>query len=287
MKKENNYYISLVEPTDFDSLKMIENVQGVAWDSLPDREIVPTHLLGTVAETGGLLLVARNKNTDEIIGFALAFLARNDGLEKHPGIPEGELFFASHMVAVLPKHQGGVGYDLKQAQKYYALRRGIRWMQWTYYPMLTKNGSLNFRKLGAQSYKFVQNKYGISDSGLYRGLPSDRLIVLWDMKNFTPIPFPHPQECVLLTRRGRDWKPVFNEKALEEAGAGMGPSAVICSVPIEFVRLRERDFATARVWQEIFGYVATTLLTKEMHWSVINFRISEDKEIGEYLFVRV
>ncbi|MEE8303362.1 MAG: hypothetical protein V3S24_13115 [Candidatus Tectomicrobia bacterium] len=277
MRKENSYHIEWVEPRDLAALKVIEEVQVAAW---PDSRIAPAHVLEILAETGGQLLAARTDDTHQIIGFALAFLAKNDGPVKHPGIPEDELFIASYMVGVLPEHQGGLGYELKQAQRYHALRRGIRWMQWTYYPMSTRNGALNFRKLGGCSYKFVPNKYGMHSSGL----PTDRLIVLWDMQHPGPVPFPHA--CVPLTRRDSDWKPVLDEKALDAAAVGTGPPALICSVPIEFVKLRERDIDAACAWQDIFGQVATTLLTAEAHWSVANFRVSEDKEEGHYLFIR-
>ncbi len=284
METEKSYYIEVVEPTDLDALKAIQELQVAAWEGLPDRDIVPAHVLEVVAETGGQLLAARANDNNQIIGFALAFLAKNDGLEKHTGIPEDELFFASHMVAVLPQHQGGVGYELKQAQKDHALRRGIRWMQWTYYPMLSKNGSLNLRKLGARCYKFVRNKYGKLTGGLYQGLPSDRLIVLWDMQHPGAAPF--QQDAVLLTRRDRDWRPVLDRSVLEAAASGSGPPSVICTVPIEFVALRQRDLDAARAWQESFAQVATTLLTSEARWAVANFRVSEDKEEGEYLFIR-
>jgi predicted GNAT superfamily acetyltransferase len=290
-KLETSCTIGPVEPNDMDALKQMEAVQAAAWE-MPDREIVPSHVLEIVAETGGQLLAARTKDNNRVIGFILAFLAKNDGAEKHLGIPDGELFFASHQLAVLPDYQsGGIGRKLKDAQRLDALHRGIRWMQWTYYPMLTKNGSLNFRKLHARSYKFVPDKYGVQNAGLYEGLPSDRLIVLWDLKSREggsppqdDVPF--PEDTVILTRRDDDGRVVLDKTALETAAAVSGPKAVICSVPRDFLKLRKDDLDRARVWQETFALVATTLFSSASGWAITNYRDSEDKEEGEYLFVR-
>lgn len=294
MEKEKNYTVQRVEPTDMDALKELENLQIPAWQITDSREIVPAHVLQIVAETGGQLLAARRKDNGKILGFLTAFLAKNDGTHKHLGIPEGELFLASHMAAVLPERQSsGIGYDLKNAQGLDALHRGIRWVQWTYYPMLTKNGSLNFGKLRARCYKFVPNKYGVETGGLYRDLPTDRLILLWDLKSQPPrgdmeLPVAElfPPDTLLLTSRDRDWKPVLNETALEAAAAGNGPEAVSCSVPREFLRLRDDNLGLARAWQENFALVATTLFSSNSNWTITNYRDSEDKEEGQYLFVR-
>ena len=280
----SKFHVEEVDPADLVALNEIEEVQVAAWEDLPEREIVPSHVLMTIAETGGQLLAARADDTNRIIGFTLAFLARNDGPKKHKGIPDGELFFASHLAAVLPAHQGGVGYELKQAQRLDSLRRGIRWVQWTYYPMLTKNASLNLRKLGARCYKFVENKYGGLGGRIYEGLPTDRLVVLWDLAGREQAQF--PDDAVALVRRGEGGRPVLDEPALLRAAGVGGPDSVICPVPSRFEELRQTDLEAARAWQVTFARVATTLLTPQANWSIANFRLSEDRSQGEYLFVR-
>jgi predicted GNAT superfamily acetyltransferase len=285
VSSQGQFHIEPVDPADLKVLKALEEIQASAWEKLPDRDIVPSPVLEIVAETGGQLLMARTDDTNKIIGFSLAFLAKNDSPEKHLGIPNDELFLASHMVAVLPQYQGGIGYALKQAQKNFSLRRGIRWMQWTYYPMLGKNASLNLRKVGARCYKFVRNKYGELRGGLYEGLPSDRLVVLWDMQHQEPARFSH--EAISLTRSDKEWRPVLDESALSEAASGSGLRSVICSIPTRFGELRRRDLEAALAWQETFAQVASTLFNSQADWAITNFRLSEDKSLGEYLFVRI
>jgi predicted GNAT superfamily acetyltransferase len=106
------------------------------------------------------------------VGFAYAF----------PALRGGVPHLHSDMVAVLPEYQQrGVGLRLKWAQREEALSRGIGLLTWTFDPLQARNANLNLRRLGASATEFLENLYGVTTSSLHHGLPTDRLLVRWEL----------------------------------------------------------------------------------------------------------
>jgi chorismate synthase len=106
------------------------------------------------------------------VGFAYAF----------PALRGGAPHLHSDMVAVRPEHQKrGVGERLKWAQRADALEAGVTLITWTYDPMQALNANLNLRRLGAVGAEFLQDFYGVTTSALHHGLPTDRLLVRWEL----------------------------------------------------------------------------------------------------------
>jgi chorismate synthase len=88
------------------------------------------------------------------------------------------------MLAVLREHQQrGVGVRLKWAQREEALARGLGLITWTFDPLQARNAHLNLRRLGAVATDFLEDFYGRTSSALHHGLPTDRLLVHWDLKS--------------------------------------------------------------------------------------------------------
>jgi predicted GNAT superfamily acetyltransferase len=86
------------------------------------------------------------------------------------------------MLAVLPEYQQrGVGLRLKWAQREESLSRGLALITWTFDPMQARNANLNLRRLGATATEFLENFYGVTTASLHHGLPTDRLLVRWDL----------------------------------------------------------------------------------------------------------
>ena len=50
---------------------------------------------------------------------------------------------------------------------------------WTYDPLIARNAHLNFNRLGVRLAEYVDDMYGVTDSVLHGGIPTDRLIVAW------------------------------------------------------------------------------------------------------------
>ena len=54
-------------------------------------------------------------------------------------------------------------------------------MTWTFDPLQARNANLNLRRLGAVATEFLENFYGVTSASLHHGLPTDRLLVRWEL----------------------------------------------------------------------------------------------------------
>ena len=130
--------------------------------------LVPTAIFVVAQETGGQILGAFAGG--EMVGFTLALA----------GIHEGRPLLHSHMTAVLePYRDKGVGRALKLFQRQDALSRDIHLVEWTFDPLELKNARFNLIRLGAIVRRLIPNCYGITDSPLHMGMPTDRLVAEW------------------------------------------------------------------------------------------------------------
>lgn len=153
-----------------------EQVQRRAWQ-MDDLEIVPLHMLITIARNGGIALGAFSG--DKLIGFVIGFLGAAEGYSPEAPVTV-RLKHCSHMLAVLPEWQGrGVGYALKLAQREAARAQALRLMTWTYDPLESRNAHLNIARLGAVCNTYIRDLYGEMNDALNRGLPTDRFRVDW------------------------------------------------------------------------------------------------------------
>ena len=147
-------------------------LQRAVW-GIPDLEVTSAVHLITSVHAGGFVHLAEAKD-GAIVGFAYAF----------PALRGGITHIHSDMLAVLPDlRERGLGARLKWAQRDEALARGVSLIGWTYDPMQARNANLNLRRLGAQALQFVADFYGRTSSALHHGLPTDRLIVRWELKS--------------------------------------------------------------------------------------------------------
>src|SRR5258708_22205342 len=79
----------------------VEDVQRKVWTGT-DLDVVPLHMLTTVAHNGGLVLGAFH--ADRLVGFLLGFLGTDEGQMNRPAL--ARLKHCSHMMGVLPEYQG-------------------------------------------------------------------------------------------------------------------------------------------------------------------------------------
>lgn len=129
---------------------------------------VPVPIFVVTQHSGGQVLGAFQNG--KMAGFTLAFAA----------VRAGKLFLHSHIAGVLPAYRDrGVGRSLKLFQRRDALKRGIDLIEWTFDPLDPKNAYFNFVRLGAVARRYVPNCYGVTESPLHAGLPTDRLIAEW------------------------------------------------------------------------------------------------------------
>lgn len=145
----------LTLPTEFEGCLDLQR-EGFGWNEL---ELMPLRFFVVSRHIGGLVLGAFDNG--RLVGFLSAI----------PGIRNGTSYWHSHMLAVTSSQRDtGIGTQLKLAQKEEALRRGIRLIEWTFDPLVSRNAYLNIEKLGVIVRRYYPEFYGDG---------SDRLIAEW------------------------------------------------------------------------------------------------------------
>ena len=153
-----------------DEMRVCVDLQKSVW-GFSDVDVVPHRMFVVAHRTGGQVMGAFDG--DRVIGFALAFMAHRDG----------EMYMHSHMAAVLPEYQNkGIGRKLKLVQRDDALEHGIDLIEWTFDPLQTRNAHFNIARLGAIVREYLPNVYGRTTSPLHHGLPTDRLVAHWRIR---------------------------------------------------------------------------------------------------------
>ena len=163
--------IELKKIQEINDFKKILHIQKSAW-GFSDLDTEPHHLMTRVQKYGGLVygLFAHG----ELAGFTYAII----------GKWKGDYFIYSHMTGVKKEYQSsGFGFLLKKAQREEILKMGYDMMRWNFDPLESMNAYFNFHRLGAISTEYERNIYGEGESGLHKGLSTDRLIVTWNLKS--------------------------------------------------------------------------------------------------------
>ncbi len=160
------------EATSHQDLDEVSRIEREVWN-VEDIEVVGRIQLKASQHAGASVLIA--ETDDGVIGgFAYAV----------PAFVHGEVFWHSDMLAVRPEFRGtGMGQGLKWAQRDHARTMGIRRITWTFDPMQAKNAHLNLELLGVTVREYLSNFYGVTTSALHHGLPTDRLLALWDLES--------------------------------------------------------------------------------------------------------
>ena len=165
--------IRLLESVD--DFHRAEALQRAVWPG-SELDVVPLHVLTTVAHNGGLVLGAFDG--ERLVGFAWGFLATDDADPDRPAL--ARLKYCSHMMGVHPDYRdAGIGHRLKLAQREHVMGQGVRLITWTYDPLESRNANLNIARLRAICRRYLREIYGLMQDGLNAGLPSDRFQVEW------------------------------------------------------------------------------------------------------------
>ena len=155
----------------------LQTVHAQIWGVIPG-EIVPAHIIITLAANGGMVLGAFDPagppESGGMVGFVLGWL----GTTK-----EGAVKHVSHIAGVLPGWRSrGIGLRLKLAQRDFVLAQGLTThVTWTYDPLQWVNGAFNIHRLGAVCTTYKVNVYGIMTDELNKAMPSDRFQVDWHL----------------------------------------------------------------------------------------------------------
>lgn len=138
-----------------------------------DLDLFPASGLIVVPETGGHVLGAYIEG--ELAGAVYGFGGYVDNVAR----------IVSDWMGVRPRFRSaGLGAELKGMQAVVALAGGFREIVWTVDPLRAANARLNFERLGAYSDHYEENRYGEGyATGLYGGLPTDRLHMTWPISD--------------------------------------------------------------------------------------------------------
>jgi predicted GNAT superfamily acetyltransferase len=154
---------------------LLEELQRQVWPG-SETEVVPAHMLLSLAHNGGLILGAFDG--EALVGFVLGFIGTDAATPAR--VAMARLKHASHMLGVHPRcRDRSIGYQLKAAQRRVVMAQGIRLMTWTYDPLLSRNAHLNIRRLGAVCRMYIRDAYGQLRDGLNAAVASDRFSVEW------------------------------------------------------------------------------------------------------------
>jgi predicted GNAT superfamily acetyltransferase len=160
---------------DSAALEQVVDLEIAVWDLHP-RDAVPSSLMHVLALGGGLVLGAFDDADGSMVGMLLALPVRRDG----------EWLLWSHMTGVHPAWRGrGVGAALKRWQWAWAREGGYTRIGWTFDPLQRGNAHFNLHLLARESpvtaAAYHVNFYGEMQDGINRGIPSDRLEVMWHL----------------------------------------------------------------------------------------------------------
>lgn len=225
-------------------------LQRAVW-GMRDVEVSSPHTLRAIVHSGGAVFGA--EIGERLVGFCFGFAAPR----------EGELWLWSHMAAAHPDFQGrGIGFQLKQAQRQWALKRGFRWMAWTFDPMQAGNANFNFNRLGVTARIYSADHYGEMRDGLNAGLASDRLEAQWDLQA------PHVEELAQDRLRGAgagltEARPLVWVDAAgalqSDAGTVFDQARFAIEIPADIAALKQRDIERAKAWQLLVRQAMLTL----------------------------
>jgi predicted GNAT superfamily acetyltransferase len=137
--------------------------------------LVNVELLTALAHSGGY--VAAAFTDDRMVGASVGFLADH----------HGEPALHSHVTGVVASmRHAGIGRAIKLHQRAWAAERRLRWITWTFDPLVRRNAWFNIAVLGADVDAYLPSFYGEMTDAINAGDESDRLLMAWDVT--APLP---------------------------------------------------------------------------------------------------
>jgi predicted GNAT superfamily acetyltransferase len=214
-----------------DDLRHAEALQEEVF-GVSERDLIPANELVVVPETGGAVLGAFLAGSP---GRAAAVIVGWGGFVGRPRI-------VSDFLAVRPEARNlGFAAALKRLQAAIAVDRGFVEIVWTVDPLRAANAHLNFTRLGAIGVAYEIDRYGSTfATGLYGGMPTDRLHVRWDITE---------PRIIDLLRTGAKRGPATQPVAAREFSSGNTEETAYVSIPDDIDSLVAADLDIARAWR--------------------------------------
>ena len=156
------------ETEGMDEVRAVTDLMAQVWG----QDFLDPGICRAIQHAGGYLTGAWEG--ERLVGGSLAFI----------GYLDGEVLLHSHATCTAPGLSSrGIGLALKWHQRRWALDRGIDTVEWTYDPLVARNGWFNLTKLGARGVEYEVDFYGRMTTAIERGGESDRCLVRWDLQD--------------------------------------------------------------------------------------------------------
>ncbi len=272
--------VILREIRSMPEFRALLELQQAIWGMSPGEATSP-YVMNAAVHNGGVVIGAELEG--RLIGFCFAFVGWRE---------EGRLLW-SHMAGVLPEFRNqGIGFQLKQAQRRWALDHGYAVIGWTFDPLQRGNANFNFHHLGGIANIYLVDHYGEMTDAINAGLASDRLEVRWllnaerviaaaenrPLESLAP-PFEEP--AFLLCAGDRDTLIYSPETAFDRP-------ACFIEIPYRINDLKRTNLEKAQRWQlalrqamqEAFrrGYVVVDFITQdERGWYVLRHQETQSE----------
>lgn len=263
----------------------VEELQRAVWAG-SETEVVPLHLLVTVAHNGGLVIgafdgprYAASLEEQRLVGFVYGF----PGLYFTADGPRAK--HCSHQLGVHPDFQNqGIGFALKRAQWQMVRKQGLDLITWTYDPLLSRNAYLNISQLAGVCNTYQRELYGELQDDLNAGVLTDRFRVdMWvnskrvnrrlSKRARLPLDLAHflsaETQIVNPTQVDQNgWPRPAASGILEQINENPKEDAIILvEIPADFMRLRKAEpelglewrLHTRAIFEKLFaqGYLIT------------------------------
>jgi predicted GNAT superfamily acetyltransferase len=249
--------LTISRVSDPDEIKKILPVISSAW-GMPNLAAAFKDTINAMRYHGGL--VAAAYDGDEMVGMQFSF----------PGYRKGKTYLYSHMTGIVEdKKYSGIGYQLKVFQKKWALENGYDLIAWTFDPIRSLNAHFNIRKLGAISRTLIPNFYGTMEDSLNAGIPTDRLVAEWWIKDQK-----EPVNSV-------DAVTIDASKADSDQNAGLqtasSPKTVKVAIPYDFSRIMSNDMQRAVEIKKRLSLILARLFS--LKYCVVDFEKNQPSSL--------
>ncbi len=221
-----------------------QDAQRRSWGISDDGYVIPVATMVGANLHGGLVIGAFVPS-GEAVAMSFAFLGRI----------EGRLCLYSQLTGVIPAYQSrGLGYEIKLFQRTVARADGIERIAWAFDPLQAGNAHFNLGRLGARGVRYVENMYGERTDRLNAGVPTDRLIALWDVMGQPPVPvsFASVENLPRLIDVGEPGLPAVVSDGVNDV-CGIDEPRILLEIPADIAALRARDPGLAERWRSLIG----------------------------------
>lgn len=255
--------IEIKEIHTIEQLHELSKVEKAVWEM---DATIPVHQTLTAMHNGGIILGAYDGK--KMVGFLYSF----------PGYDGENIYLCSHMLGILlPYRKSGLGIDMKLKQAEIAERFGYSKITWTFDPLESKNAYINLHKLGARGAMYDENHYGDLNDQLNRGIPTDRILIEWDLPLKEKQPLPTTvEENKRLVCIDENRSPITFTKDLSES------TYWFITIPNDFQEMKKQNIQLAKKWRFKTREVFQSLFLAQ--FQAVDIIVNHENNCSHYIF---